>query len=112
MKRTKSSTETPEAEELQRDFAKLRDSLDSVKDKLGDNAHEVLDRISSYLNSSHIGSRLDNIEDELSHLGGRLRDSGRDAAARLETEVTEKPLASVAIAFGIGLLAASMLRRR
>jgi ElaB/YqjD/DUF883 family membrane-anchored ribosome-binding protein len=109
---TKFSPETPEAEELKRDFAKLRASLDSVKDKLGDNAHEVLDRLSSYLNSSSIGSRLDNIEDEISHLGSRLRDSGRDAATRLETEVSEKPLASIAIAFGIGLLAAGLLRRR
>jgi ElaB/YqjD/DUF883 family membrane-anchored ribosome-binding protein len=109
---TEFSAETPDAETLKRDFAKLRASLDAVKDKLSDNTHEVLDRVSAYLDKSSLGSRLDNIEDEISRLGTRLKESGRDAAAKLESEVTEKPLASVAIAFGIGLLAASLLRRR
>jgi ElaB/YqjD/DUF883 family membrane-anchored ribosome-binding protein len=109
---TDTSNATPDPEMLKRDFAKLRASLDAVKDKLGSNAHEVLDRVSAYLDSSSLGSRLDHIEDELTRLGGRLKDQGRDAAHKLEAEVTAKPLASVAIAFGIGLLAASILRRR
>jgi len=104
--------ETPDTETLRRDFAKLRASLDAVKDKLGGNAHEVLGRISDYLDNGTFGARLDDIEDELTRLGGKLKTSGRDAAAKLETKVTDRPLASVAIAFGIGLLAASLLRRR
>jgi ElaB/YqjD/DUF883 family membrane-anchored ribosome-binding protein len=101
-----------ETETLKRDFEHLRSTLDSVKDRLGSNAHDVLERISAYLDSGGLGSRLDNIEDELSKLGGKLKDTGRDAATKLEHEVTAKPLASVAIAFGIGLLAAGILRRR
>lgn len=106
-------TETsPDTETLKRDFAKLRASLEGVKDKLGGNAHDVLERVSAYLDSSSLGARLDNIEDELGKLGGKLKDTGRDAATKLEHEVTAKPLASVAIAFGVGLLAAAILRRR
>jgi ElaB/YqjD/DUF883 family membrane-anchored ribosome-binding protein len=105
-------TEAGDTAELKRDFAKLRASLDAVKDKLGTNAHDILDRVSDFIDSSHLGDRIDNIEDELTRLSGKLKDSGRDAAARVESEVTAKPLASIAIAFGIGLLAASMLRRR
>lgn len=97
---------------LKRDFARLRASLEAVKDRLGGNAHEVLERVSAYLESGGLDTRLDKIEDELSKLGGKLKDTGRGAAAKLEAEVTEKPLASVAIAFGIGLLAANLLRRR
>lgn len=103
--------ETPDTETLKRDFEQLRSTLDSVKDRLGDNAHEVLERISTYLNGG-LSARLHNVEDELSRLGGKLKDTGRDAATKLEHEVTAKPLASVAIAFGIGLLAAGLLRRR
>jgi ElaB/YqjD/DUF883 family membrane-anchored ribosome-binding protein len=90
----------------------LRASLDAVKDKLGGNAHDVLERISDFLDNGGIGDRLDNLEDELTRLGGKLKTSSRDAAAKIETEVSARPLASVAIAFGIGLLAASLLRRR
>jgi ElaB/YqjD/DUF883 family membrane-anchored ribosome-binding protein len=99
-------------EDLKRDFSKLRAGLDGLKDKLGSNAHEVLDRVSDFLESTHLGARLDDVEDEIARLGGKLKDSGRDAAARVESEVTAKPLASIAIAFGVGLLAASLLRRR
>ncbi len=109
---TNFSPDAPEAEALKRDFAKLRATLDAVKDRLGENAHDVLDRVSAFLDQSSLSTRLDNIEEEITRLGGRLKDTGRDAAARLETEVSAKPLASVAIAFGIGLLAASLLRRR
>lgn len=104
-----------DTETLKRDFTKLRASLDGMKDRLGSNAQEVLDRVASYLDSGKVSERLDGIEDELIRLGGRLgrlKESGRDAAHKLETEVTAKPLASVAIAFGIGLLASGMLRRR
>jgi ElaB/YqjD/DUF883 family membrane-anchored ribosome-binding protein len=105
-------TETHDTEALKRDFAKLRAGLDAVKDRLGGNAHEVLERISDYLDNGTLGARLDDIEDELGRLGGRLKTSSRDAAAKLETEITARPLASITIAFGIGLLAASLLRRR
>lgn len=109
---TGTNTCAPDTETLKRDFAKLRASLEGVKDKLGGNAHEVLERVSAYLDTGNLGARLDNIEDELSKLGGKLKDTGREAATKLEHEVTAKPLASVAIAFGVGLLAASILRRR
>jgi ElaB/YqjD/DUF883 family membrane-anchored ribosome-binding protein len=112
MNNADTTPDTADTETLKRDFARLRANLDAVKDKLGDNAHEVLERLSAHLSSHSLGARLDNIEDELSHLGNRLKDSGRDAAAKLETKVTDSPFTSVAIAFGIGLLAANLLRRR
>jgi len=108
----KSSTSDASPEALKRDFETLRDNLDGFKDRLGGNAHEVLERISAYLGNAGLGGRLSDIEDELQRLGGKLKDSGRDAAAKLENKVTDQPLASVAIAFGIGLLAANLLRRR
>ncbi len=102
---------TPDTETLKRDFLHLRASLDAVKDKLGENAHDILDRISAQLESGNLSARLGGIEDELAALGGRLKDTGRDAATKLEGRVSEKPLASIALAFGLGLLAASLLRR-
>ncbi len=102
---TDSDHDFNDAQNLRHDFERLRASLDGMKDRLGENAHEVLARVSAYLERDGLDARLDD-------LGGKLKDSGRDAAAKLESEVTAKPLASVAIAFGIGLLAANLLRRR
>jgi len=104
--------ETPDTAALKRDFSKLRSNLDAVKDKLGTNAHDILDRVADFIDSSHLGDRIDNIEDELTRLGGKIKDTSRDATARVESEISAKPLASIAIAFGVGLLAASLLRRR
>lgn len=100
-----------DTETLKRDFLHLRATLDTMKDKLGENAHDILDRISAQLESGNLSERLGGIEDELAALGSRLKDSGLDAASRLEGRVAEKPLASIAMAFGLGLLAASLLRR-
>lgn len=97
---------------LKQEFEKFRSGLGEAADKLGDNAQAALEQITAYLNGGNLSSRVASIEEELEILGARLRGTGKDAVARLETEVSEKPLASLAIAFGVGLLAAGFLRRR
>lgn len=97
---------------LKREFERFRAGLGETADKLGDNAHAALEQITDYLNGGSLSSRVASIEEELEILGSRLKGTGKDAVAKLETEVSERPLASLAIAFGVGLLAASFLRRR
>lgn len=96
---------------LKREFERFRAGLGETADKLGDNAHAALEQITDYLNGGSLSSRVASIEEELEILGSRLKGTGKDAVVKLETEVTERPLASLAIAFGVGLLAASFLRR-
>jgi ElaB/YqjD/DUF883 family membrane-anchored ribosome-binding protein len=96
---------------LKQEFEKFRAGLGDAADKLGDNAHAALDQITDYLNGGNLSSRVASIEEELEILGAKLKGTSKDAVAKLETEVSARPLASLAIAFGVGLLAASFIRR-
>ncbi|WP_298281785.1 hypothetical protein [Acidocella sp.] len=103
--------EALDLEYLRREFARFRDELASVKTTLGTEAHEALERIGAHLEGADLKARVASLEEQLGHLSATLKDKGRDAAEKLEHQVTEKPLTSVAVAFGAGLLLASLLRR-
>ncbi len=104
--------ETVDINFLKQEFNKFRAELSGMKEKLSGNAAETLDQISAYLNGDALASRLSALESKLEHLGGKLKDTGKTAVSQLEHEVTERPVTSVALAFGIGLLAAQFFRRR
>jgi ElaB/YqjD/DUF883 family membrane-anchored ribosome-binding protein len=40
-----------------------------------------------------------------------LKGTGKNAVTRLESEVGQRPITSIAVAFGVGLLAAQFFRR-
>lgn len=96
---------------LKQEFNRFRAELAGAKDKLGDNAAEALEQISAYLNGNAMSSRIAALESELEYLTGKVKSTSRQAVGRLETEVSAKPLASIAIAFGVGVLAAQFFRR-
>ena len=107
---------------LKQQFNQFRDNMLSMKDKVGSNAADVLDQMGNYLDTGALSSRLSALEAEIESIAGRLRSSGKnvmavgvtkgkEAMTRVESEVTERPLASIAIAFGAGLLVSQFLRR-
>jgi ElaB/YqjD/DUF883 family membrane-anchored ribosome-binding protein len=96
---------------LRDEFNRFRSELSGVKTKLGANATDALDQMSDYLNSKGVASKLSGLEAEIENLTARLRDSSKVAVGKLETQVGNRPLASIAIAFGVGLLAAQFVRR-
>lgn len=96
---------------LRREFEKLRAELGDATDKLGEGANDALNQISDYLNHDTLSDRLAAVEDQLTSLGSRLKDSSKEAVDRLELEIMDRPFISLAAAFGIGLLAASLIRR-
>ncbi len=77
-----------------------------------DNAAAALDQMGAYLNRDAVSSRLSTLEAEFDKLSGKVKDSSKVAVDRLEAEVTERPLAALAVAFGVGLMAAQLLRRK
>jgi ElaB/YqjD/DUF883 family membrane-anchored ribosome-binding protein len=91
-------------EYLKREFEHLRAEMAGARERLSDNAHAALDRVTAYLDSSGVSPRIDELEET-------LKDKGKEAMTKLEHQVTERPVLSVAVAFGIGLLAARLLRR-
>jgi ElaB/YqjD/DUF883 family membrane-anchored ribosome-binding protein len=96
---------------LRQEFNRFRAELAGAQDKLGGGASAALDQISAYLNGGGLSSRLASLESELEHLADKLKGGGKDAVIRLEKEVEHRPITSIAIAFGVGLLAAQFFRR-
>jgi ElaB/YqjD/DUF883 family membrane-anchored ribosome-binding protein len=112
MSETPDGHEAIDIEYLKHEFEKFRAGLAEVKGKLGGNAHAALDHISAYLNGGALSSRISSLEAELSSLSGKIKDGGKGAVTKLEHEVSNRPIASIAAAFGVGLLAAHFLRRK
>jgi ElaB/YqjD/DUF883 family membrane-anchored ribosome-binding protein len=96
---------------LRNEFQRFRADIAGVKDKLSNNASDALDQIGSYLNGGALTSRISTLEAELQDLAGKVKGYGKDGVNKLETNVTNRPIASVAIAFGVGVLAAQLFRR-
>ncbi|HUW80935.1 MAG TPA: hypothetical protein VMV54_08615 [Acidocella sp.] len=96
---------------LKQEFNRFRSELAGMKDKLGGNASEALDQMSAYLNGGGLSSRVASLESELEYIAGKLKDTGKGAMTNLEREVGKRPIASIGIAFGIGLLASQFFRR-
>jgi ElaB/YqjD/DUF883 family membrane-anchored ribosome-binding protein len=109
--KTRIDPETVDLDFLKSEFNRFRSELYGMKDKLSANAAETLDQMGAYLNGSGVSARLTALESELESLAGKLKGSGKVAVKKLESEVSNRPLASVAIAFGVGLLAAQLIRR-
>jgi ElaB/YqjD/DUF883 family membrane-anchored ribosome-binding protein len=97
---------------LKQEFNRFRTEFAGAKDKLSGNAAEALDQMGAYLNGQTMASRLASIEEELAYLTGKLKGGGQMAVNKLEKQVNERPIASIAVAFGAGLLVAQLLRRR
>src|ERR1700760_3638189 len=96
---------------LKQEFSRFRDELAGMKGKMGSNTSEALDRISAYLNGNNLTSRLSSLEANLEALAGKVKGSSKDAVTRLEREVGERPITSIAIAFGVGVLVSQFFRR-
>jgi len=96
---------------LKQEFNRFRSELGGVKDKLSGNASDALDQITDYRNGNGLSSRIASLESEISELTKRLKGTGKDAVIKLETQVGQRPLTSIAIAFGVGLLASQLIRR-
>jgi ElaB/YqjD/DUF883 family membrane-anchored ribosome-binding protein len=111
MRTNRTDSKTVDLEFLKEEFNRFRSELAGMKDKLGSNASDALDQMGAYLNGGAVSSRLSALESELDALAGRLKGSGKVAVNRLETEVSNKPLVSIALAFGAGLLVSQLLRR-
>ncbi len=96
---------------LRKEFQRFRADIAGVKDKLSGNATDALDQISGYLNGGALASRISTIEAELETLAGKAKGYGKEGVHQLEQKVSERPIVSVAVAFGVGILAAQLFRR-
>ena len=97
---------------LKHEFNRFRAEMAGMKARLAADPAAAVEHFSAYLHSEDVAARLAALEQRLESFSGKAKDAGRDAVSRVEKEVVERPLTSVAIAFGVGLLAANLLRHR
>jgi ElaB/YqjD/DUF883 family membrane-anchored ribosome-binding protein len=112
MKTARIDPKNVDLEFLRDEFNRFRSELSGMKDKIGVNASDALDQMSSYLNGKSVSSKLSALEGEIEALTAKLKDSSKVAVNKLETQVGNRPFASIAVAFGVGLLAAQLIRRK
>lgn len=88
-------------------YNKLKNSAADDFEDLKEAAHEVFDHLKDELKdiSQHLST------DALKEKGEELMHYGQDKLDELEDRIAERPLASVLLAFGAGLLLANLLRR-
>jgi ElaB/YqjD/DUF883 family membrane-anchored ribosome-binding protein len=111
MKTSRIDPDSIDLDFLKQEFNRFRAEIAGVKDKFSGNAAEALDQMGAYLNGGHLSSRISSLEQELEHLGAKLKGTSKEAVTKLEKEVGNRPIASIAIAFGVGLLASQLFRR-
>jgi ElaB/YqjD/DUF883 family membrane-anchored ribosome-binding protein len=84
---------------LQRDIAKLREDLMNLRDHLSEGVKQRTDEVRVAAEQ-----RIGELREELERLSGDLQGHGRDAMVGLERHIQERPITSVTIAFGLGMI--------
>lgn len=105
------------AESLTEEFDRFQDEFDALRNRFTRFAGETMKEFDvsprrlAELRAA-IDDRLSLLEDDLAVLGREARRRGGKAAGRAERMVHEQPLAALAVAAGIGFVAAHLFRRR
>lgn len=104
-------------ETLGDEFDRFQGEFDALRSRLGRLAGDSFREFSESPQKladlrAALDGRLSTIERELDALTHDLRIRGGDAAGRLEASVKERPFTALAIAAGVGFVAARLLRRR
>ncbi len=92
---------------LQRDISKIREDLMSLRDHLSEGVKQRTDEARAAAEE-----RIGELKDELDRLTSELGVHGRDAMANVERHIHERPMTSIAIAFGLGMIVSRFLLGR
>lgn len=91
---------------LRAEFERLREELASIRTLLTSGAAEHLSGAKAAAES-----RLAALQTEVEKLTEDVKGRSAEALQTMNRTVQERPLTSIAVAFGVGLLAAQLLRR-
>lgn len=90
---------------ISREYEHLADQISTLRTRLVALAGDTVEQLSA-------DERIKWLNQELAVLTERVSQEGKKAAGKAGGIVQERPMASLAIAFGLGFVAARMLRRR
>ena len=106
----------PNLREVDRRLRLIEQSLERVGKRASSTAvgtaDHVTETVASVLDSLADRFRGVSIRDEAAKFGGDTARIGNDALRRLSEEVERRPIATLAVAFGVGFLASLVILRR
>jgi ElaB/YqjD/DUF883 family membrane-anchored ribosome-binding protein len=88
----------------------LREDLDAVRNDVGKLSQQVIDLLSAKGNAAYRRAKK-NVDAKAAEAADAARDVRDTFADALEESVQERPLATVALAFGIGFIIGAAWRR-
>jgi ElaB/YqjD/DUF883 family membrane-anchored ribosome-binding protein len=102
---------------LEKDVAAVKNDISALTDQITDALNAFAGSAGKQARRSYREARanVDSAVDDMSERGGAMMDSAYDAASSLEESledaITQRPLATVGIALGIGFLIGAAWRR-
>lgn len=106
MAEAKSETSRTERD-LRQDLDTLKTDLDVLKKDIGTIVEALKGQV-----SGRAEAEVDQVRKRVTKLAGDLQSQGREQIRSFESHIEERPLASLAMAFAIGLIFGKMFDRR
>jgi ElaB/YqjD/DUF883 family membrane-anchored ribosome-binding protein len=104
-------------ERLEKDVSNVKNDISALADQITDALNTFAGTAGKQARRGYKNARanVDSVVDDLSERGGAMMDTAQDAAASveetLENVITERPLATVGLALGLGFLIGLTWRR-
>ena len=114
---TGNMTDKTTYERLEKDVAHVKDDLSALADQITDALNTIAGNASKQARRGYKNARanVDDAVDDLSERGSAMLGAAQDAAGTmeetLENIITERPLATVGLALGLGFLIGATWRR-
>lgn len=96
-----------ENDALKKDIQELRESLDKLTKDVSAIGASLADEV-----KTRAGRTADSVREGARNAAGEIGAKGKQTVDTVENTVRERPLQSVMVAFGVGLLLAQLVRRR
>ncbi|MDX1540722.1 MAG: hypothetical protein R3349_04905 [Geminicoccaceae bacterium] len=107
MAESQTKAETKAERDLRQDLDTLKNDLDVLKKDISTIAQSLKGAA-----TNRAEQELDQVRQRVSRLAGDLQSQGKEQLRSFEAQIEERPLASLALAFAIGLIFGKMFDRR
>ncbi len=96
-----------ETETLKKDIDALRSSIDKLTKDMSTMSESFAQDM-----KARAANKVGDLREEVSHIAGRIGAKGKQSSEAVEESVREKPLQSILLALGAGLMLAQLMRGR
>ena len=99
-----------------KEFDRFQEEVGNLKTKLTKMASETIEDIQNNPGKlidlrGSIEQKINLLEEDVDKLGAYLKEQGSGAVGMMTRQISERPVATIAVAFGLGFVAAQLVRR-